>query len=89
MTGRDLIIYILKNNLEDNPVFEDGRLLGFMTIPEAAVKLNVGVATVKMWCDMNRIEHFDFGGTIYIPDDVILFDEKPCVVVDNVEYYVR
>ena len=38
MTGRDLIIYILENNLENEPVYKDGRLLGFLTVTEAAVE---------------------------------------------------
>ena len=47
MTGRDLIIYILQNNLEDEEIFKDGKFIGFVTLNEAAVRLNVGVETVK------------------------------------------
>lgn len=39
MTGRDLILYILENHLEDEQVFEEGNLLGFITIIEAAEKM--------------------------------------------------
>ena len=46
MTGLDLIIYILQKGLEDELVYEDGRLLGFMTAMEAAVKFEVGVKTI-------------------------------------------
>ena len=49
MKGRDLILYILANGLEDEPVFENGRLLGFMTLDEAALKFEVGAATVRVW----------------------------------------
>lgn len=35
MTGRDLILYILMNNLEDEPVFEEGKFIGFVTDVEA------------------------------------------------------
>ena len=38
MTGRDLIMYILNNSLEDEPVYDDGRVLGFISIVEAAAK---------------------------------------------------
>ena len=41
MTGRDLIIYILENGLEDEPVFKDGKFIGFITTGEAAVQCNV------------------------------------------------
>lgn len=55
MTGRDLIIYILKNNLEDEEIFKDGKFIGFMSVEEAAVKFNVGVATIHLWFDMGYL----------------------------------
>lgn len=67
MTGRDLVIYILQNNLEDKPVFEDGKLLGFMNINEAALKWGVGTATIKLWFDAKIIDGFKIGEEIYIP----------------------
>ena len=67
MLGRDLIIYILNNNLEDKPVFEDGRLLGFMTEMEAAVKFDVTSATIRVWIGMGHLESIKIGDTIYIP----------------------
>lgn len=67
MTGRDLIIYILSNGLEDEPVFKDGKVLGFMTEVEAALKFNVGIATIGVWCDCNMIDHVLIGKELYIP----------------------
>ena len=67
MTGRDLIIYILQNGLEDEPIFEDGRLLGFMTEMEAAIKYEVGCPTIRVWIDMGFLKGFKIGNTIYIP----------------------
>lgn len=66
MNGRDLILYILSNHLEDEPVFKDGTFLGFMTIGEAAAKMNIGVATVRAMIvqgrlDAIRIPETDFG----------------------------
>lgn len=69
MTGRDLILYILSNNLEDEPIFNDGKLLGFMTICEAAEKMDVGTATVLTWIKQGRLPHLFIGGFIYIPAD--------------------
>lgn len=70
MTGRDLIIYILQNNLEDKPVFEDGKLLGFMTIEEAAVKSGVyGIETIKAMVQLNYIPYIKIGDMILIPID--------------------
>ncbi len=66
MTGRDLIIYILENGLEDKPVFEDGRLLGFMTAMETAVKFDVGLATVYIWASMDVLPSVRIGEDLYI-----------------------
>ena len=38
MTGRDLIIYILENGLEDKEVFDGDRMLGFETLHDLAEK---------------------------------------------------
>lgn len=89
MTGRDLIVYILQNNLEDKPVFEDGKFIGFMTPHEAAVKFEVGVATIKTWIDLHWIDSISFGGVTYIPADADAPNEKPQVVMNGVEFYVR
>ena len=69
MTGRDLILYILSNNLENKPIFEDGRFIGFMTASEAAEKFKVGVATVYVWVSQKRLEGFLIGEVLYIPAD--------------------
>lgn len=63
MTGRELIIFIMQNGLEDKPVFENGALVGFMTEQQFAQRMNVGVATVKVWIDWG-----------YIPDVVRVGD---------------
>lgn len=67
MTGRDLIIYILQKGLEDELVYEDGRLLGFMTAMEAAVKFEVGVKTIHVWVDVDMLEGVKIGNVLYIP----------------------
>lgn len=46
MTGRDLIVYILANHLEDEPIFKDGKFIGTLGIEEAAAKLDAGNATL-------------------------------------------
>lgn len=70
MTGRDLIIYILQNNLEDEPIFKNGDFLGFLTVDKAAAKLNVGVETVKTWLELGWIDGVEFGELILIPANV-------------------
>lgn len=67
MTCRDLIIYILANGLEDEPIFKDGKVVGFMTIDEAATKFNVGPATIYAWISQNWMEAVVIGGVVCIP----------------------
>ena len=67
MTGRDLIIYIIQNGLEDKPVYEDGNILGFMNEMEAAVKFNVSAATVRVWVGLKMLDGVLIGGVWYIP----------------------
>ena len=67
MTGKELIIYILENNLEDEQIFKDGRFIGFMTLKEAASKFEVGESTVRVWIHMGLIKGFRFNDEIFIP----------------------
>ena len=67
MTGKELIIYILENDLEDEPVFNDGNFLGFMTTAKVAEMENVGVATVYVWIAMGQIDYVKVGNTFLIP----------------------
>ena len=69
MTGRELIVYILNNHLEDRPVFEDGKFIGFITVEEAAIKMGVGVATIHAFVKQEMIPSISIGGFIYIPAD--------------------
>ena len=56
MTGKELILYILQNNLENTIVLQDGFFVGFMTEEEAAVKFNVGVSTIRAWYYCNWLK---------------------------------
>lgn len=51
MTGKELIIYILQNDLENEIVVKDGVLVRqmFMDEKEAAAKFGVGISTIKAW----------------------------------------
>lgn len=74
MTGRELILYILANGLENEPIFKDGKFIGFMTVEEAAEKMNVGVATIHAWLSQKRIDGVSVGNAIYIP---VNFELRP------------
>ena len=65
MTGRDLILYILENRLEDEIVIKDGIFVWLMDENEAAVKFNVGVSTVKAWYITGSIEGTKIGDHLY------------------------
>lgn len=67
MTGRDLIIYILSNNLEDEPIYKNGKILGFMTAMEAAAKFEVGLATIQAWVGLGYLPGIKIGNEVYIP----------------------
>lgn len=71
MTGRELVLYILENHLEDKLVFEDGNFIGFVTISEAAARLDVGVATVRVWISQGKLEGERIGDEIYIPANLV------------------
>ena len=67
MTGRELIMYILENNLENEEMFKDGKVAGFETFDEYAVHHNTGLATVHLWVRMGYIPHITIGKTVFIP----------------------
>lgn len=67
MTGRELILYILENGLENEPVFKNGRFIGFITPTEAALQNNVGTATIHAWVHQGRLASEAIREGIYIP----------------------
>lgn len=69
MTGRELIVYILQNNLEDAELFKSGFFSGFMTQSEAAIKFGVGTATIRMWHFLGVLKSFEFGSNIFVLKD--------------------
>lgn len=69
MTGRELIIYILQNGLEDKDIFADGTFLDLMTVNEAAAKFEVGVFTVLAWYHNGCIRGISIGDSVYIFKD--------------------
>ena len=60
MTGRELIIYILSNNLEDE------KIPWFISETEAAEKFDVGVYTIRMWHKVGMLDGFELGDKVYI-----------------------
>lgn len=67
MTGRDLILYILANGLENEPVFKNGKFIGFVTTGEAAAKMDVGIATIHALIKEKRLDGVFVSEGLYVP----------------------
>jgi len=65
MTGKELMLYILENNLENEVVIKDGIFVWLMNEEEAAVKFDVGVATVKAWYICGMLNGTKIGDHLY------------------------
>ena len=65
MTGKELIIYILQNNLEDVE-FTDISVLfpNYYSIEKAAVKLNTGIETVRVLYTLGKLTGIEYNGNI-------------------------
>lgn len=66
ITGRDLIIYILENRLEDKEISISNIL---MDVNEAAVKFGVGQSTIEAWFETGKLQGIRIGGGLYFPKD--------------------
>lgn len=68
MTGRELIMYILENHLEDEPVFQNGTFIGYVSDAKFAEMLGVGVATVHTWILLGRVKDaIMIGDAMFVP----------------------
>lgn len=65
MTGKELIMYILQNDLENEVVIKDGIFVWLMSDKEAAVKFDVGVETVRAWYVTGMLSGTKIGDTLY------------------------
>ena len=57
MTGKELIIYILQNNLENKMI---------LSKEEAALRFRVTLETVEVMYNLNMIRGFKMGNNLYI-----------------------
>lgn len=60
MTGKDLIVYILQHNLENES-------LDVLTVEEYAVIYKVGVDTVYAWIYLKQLDAYLVGDAYLIP----------------------
>lgn len=72
MTGRELIIYILENKLEDVEVLKDGIfVVGLMDVNETAAKFDVGVSTIMAWHKMKKLQGVTIGDAVFFFKDCL------------------
>ena len=69
MTGKDLIIYILQNNLEDAEVVNIVSKI-FLTDYQVAAKFKVGVDTIRAWQALKLIDGINIRGAMYYYDNI-------------------
>lgn len=69
MTGRDLIIYILKNGLENEEIVIGGSIAFLMNADEAAAKFEVETETIKIWHELDMLPGIKIGDSLYFLKD--------------------
>lgn len=70
MTGRELIIYIMQNGLEDEDVIKNGVFVGLVGEEEVAARFGVGVETIKAWYTLGMIEAHRINDYLYFRKDI-------------------
>lgn len=70
MTGKELIIYILENNLEDVELlpkeYVTKKLPDKVSIEEVAAMSNLGTETINVWCDLGYLDKIEYQGRKYV-----------------------
>lgn len=76
MTGREYIKYILENHLEDEEIINDDKIIGFLTLEEAASAFDVGIETINALIKLGRIRSVWLNCKQYISANAILKETK-------------
>ena len=67
MNGKELMVYILENDLLDTPMLdEDGIPIWLMTVAEAAAKFDVGSYTIRTWIIEDKLNYEFVNGRYHI-----------------------
>ena len=69
MTGKELIIYILENDLGDSPVFEDNTFIGFVPAGRVAEELGIGLTSLWIKLELYDVDYIEVNGDVYLPFD--------------------
>lgn len=65
MTCKELIMYILQNNLENENIVKNGVFAWMIDEKQAAARFGVGVSTIRTWYNTHFIEGFQIGESLY------------------------
>lgn len=65
MTGKEVMLYILQNNLENEVVVKEGIFIDLADEEQVAARFKVGAATIKVWRKYGILRNgIKNGGTI-------------------------
>lgn len=82
LTGKDVIMFILKYDLINEKIFEDDVLSDvFIHSSKVAECFGVGNATIKVMYEMGTLHGFDINGELYFPKAIL--DMKGDAKVDK------
>lgn len=69
MTGRDIMMFILENHLEDVDLLNAEEIPNFVTVEKAAVNFGVGTAVVQAWLDKGMLDYVLIANRVFIPEN--------------------
>lgn len=71
ITGKDIIIYILENELVDKVVISNSDISDiFLSSEEVAIKFGVGVSVIETLYELGMIKGYNIGGRLYFPKNI-------------------
>lgn len=70
MTGRELILYILNNGLENEEVIKGGVMVGLISEEKVAARFGVGIATVRTWVTLGKLKGIRVGNDLMFLNNV-------------------
>lgn len=76
MTGKEVILYILQNNLENEVILKDNFFFNCINEKEVAIKFEVGIATVKTWYERGLLPGVKLGNSIFFSRDILEIDKE-------------
>ena len=71
MTGRELIIYILENHLENISINDEHFFIGFISEAKLAESFDVGIDTIRAWVKTGVLDGIEVNGRFYFLENTI------------------